>query len=260
MWIFLSVMAALFLIAICPLNVVLSYSGDLTLYLQVLFVKIAIIPQKINKPRKKRSPRAKKTVKKKPSPAKSAQKKAEKKSFVQRIAGEFQEVHLAKQGGGITSVLALVRGIAGVMLKYTGKTLRVRAHRIDICVGSDDAAKTAMLYGAISQALSYTTEFLRTHMHFKVRTIAVRADYTAEQTTADIKLTFSIRIYQVLSLMMRTAMQYVKSTSAKKTLADTSEQSPSEDGKTESAKQNTTENKTITQTDNIQADKNTTEV
>ena len=84
-------------------------------------------------------------------------------------------------------------------------TLTLRARRIVVTVSTGDAAKTALLYGAVSASLAGLVEFVdRSVARVKCRgrdVIDVRADFLSGKTTADIDLTFSARVSRALKLL-----------------------------------------------------------
>ena len=68
--------------------------------------------------------------------------------------------------------------------------------KLHVIVGSSDAAKTAILTGAISGALYPTFEFLKRHsnLHARGADILIAPDYTAEKIKFNGNIAFSMSI------------------------------------------------------------------
>lgn len=83
--------------------------------------------------------------------------------------------------------------------------LTLRTRRVVVVVSTDDAAKTALLYGAVSAALAGLIEFLdRTVVRVKTRgrdEIDVRADFITGKTRAGIDLVLSARVSGMLRVL-----------------------------------------------------------
>ena len=106
----------------------------------------------------------------------------------------------------------LVRGIASALIRKTQKKLRLVAARLHINVATGDAAKTAVLYGLVCQSLAYLLAALDrvTKLRAAEPDVAVTADYLAEKPSVDVKLVFSVRVAGVISLLISTALSYLR--------------------------------------------------
>lgn len=84
-------------------------------------------------------------------------------------------------------------------------TLTLRARRVIVTVSTDDAAKTALLYGAVSAALAGLIELLdRSVARVKTRgrdEINVHADFVGGKTTADVDIILSARVFGILRIL-----------------------------------------------------------
>ena len=91
--------------------------------------------------------------------------------------------------------------------------VRLRATRIVIKVATDDAAKTAILFGAVNQAVAAILEILDSSgklQGLKSARILVAPDFTAEKTSADIHIVLSLRVWHMLDILLRAAWRFVK--------------------------------------------------
>lgn len=96
-------------------------------------------------------------------------------------------------------ILALLKRL---YRKTRGK-VKIHVRSMHICVGTNDAAKTALLYGVILQSTSYILNFIErkfTHIAHRQGDISIVPDYLSEHTSADIDIAISIRLHRVLRI------------------------------------------------------------
>ena len=222
--IILSILLALFLLLMLRGNVTVEYRNAVSVRITVLGIplwqhpkkkkKIKLsdyTPEKIAK-RKRREERrqARKLAKKKKQLAKKAKK-----------GGTQPTATAPSEKRGLLENLGFIREIVTKLLGKSAKHIRLRASRIIITVATDDAAKTAILFGAVNQAVIALIELLdqaKKWRGLRDSQISVKADFTAEKSTADISITLSLRVWQMLSILFHTALSYIKGkTKAKST-------------------------------------------
>ena len=84
-------------------------------------------------------------------------------------------------------------------------TLTLRTRRIVVTVSTDDAAKTALLYGAVSAAMAGLIEFVdRSVARVKCRgrdDVEVKADFVGGKTKADLDLVLSAQVIGALRIL-----------------------------------------------------------
>ena len=100
------------------------------------------------------------------------------------------------------------------------KHLIVRIVSFKISVGSDDAARTAILYGTIAQSIAYILELLRHAFRLKLKQgeeVEVRADYVSDTIQAELYTAFTLRIWHAFAILFAVAGTYLKSKSNQKT-------------------------------------------
>ena len=111
---------------------------------------------------------------------------------------EKKRVPLTRQIERITRLL-------GRIVDRLHGTLTLRTRRVIVTVSTDDAAKTALLYGAVSAALAGLIEFLdRSVARVKTRgrdEIDVRADFVSGKSKAEIDLALSARVSGMLGIL-----------------------------------------------------------
>ena len=185
-----------------------EYADELRLSVKVLFVKIKLLPKPDKKKRirsmsRKKSEKIEKKLRKKTDKKrlKDAQKQAEKQTEKKSSTED------------ILDTVKLVLAIAKTALSTFFGHLRVDVARFKINVATGDAASTAIAYGAVSQATSYLLALLKDNKHVKGLGNAdmdVVCDFLGESSTADIKISFSLRVWHILHLALASIISLVK--------------------------------------------------
>ena len=207
---FLYVLAAIVfviaLISFLPLWICVKYSDELTLDVGLGLIKYRITP----KPKKK--------IKLSDYSAKALRKKrmAEKKKSAKKKKGKAEAAKKApakeKKKRTVSDILALVRfvlRVAKILVKKFGSYLKIKINRIVLNVATGDAASTAITYGAVSQAMAYLFALLENTLKIKYEKDSetyIGCDFLGEKWSADIDITFSIRIWQIVSLALKAAI------------------------------------------------------
>ena len=187
-FLFACLLLLLFLLLV-RLRLSFIYGDDIRAYLQILFVKIPIYPKK-------------EKVQIKDFSYKRLKKRKEKANAV------AAKQPATKKKGSITEQIELFTNLITSLYSPFLRYFRLDVHRLRITVATGDAAGTAILYGAVSQALAYLLALLdrHTNLHPAHRAdIGVYADFLGEKCTVDCNLTFSLRVYQLIHLGLKFA-------------------------------------------------------
>ena len=204
------IVAALLLALLARAVVTLTYSDDFLVVLKILFVKIQLFPKKEKKPPTRLTKKQLLRLEKKK--AKKAAKKAGKKSKKQGGDGEKSDKKRGKPG--VIETLTLIKDIFASVAPKLSKYLKVTLAKIYIAVATGDAAKTALLYGVVSQSVAYLIEALDVNANLKGEPdVVVTTDYLAEKTYADLEIKLSLRVWQVLYILLPAL---IKAANAKK--------------------------------------------
>ncbi len=121
-----------------------------------------------------------------------------------------------KEKQSIEDIVALVKlliEIAKKVLEKTWRYIRIKTECYDITVGTDDAAKTALIYGGVSQATSYLFTLLDETAHFRVKRKApvnVGVDFLAAETRANVQMDFCLRLWHILSIGLGAGIIYLR--------------------------------------------------
>lgn len=159
-------------------------------------------PDRILKKEMRRRQRlAKKARKKKLKAAKrSAQHKEQK-----------QEKKELQPSPNLKENLAMITALLKRLYEVTRGKIDIHVRKMLIRVGTDDAAKTAILYGAILQSTAYLLQWIDTHFaHIRREAgdMSVEPDYLSDKCHAEIDITCSLYLSQILSLAIKMLVTY----------------------------------------------------
>ena len=211
MLILLIILAVIAFIAFLKATVIISYADELELAVKVLFIKIKILPSK-----KKRGPQSMSEKK-----ARRLREKLRAKAEKKKLAKETKEKEKAlkeknKEKKSISETVDMIKMFASLgvtVIQTFFKHLRIKIARIKIKVATGDAATTAIAYGAITQSLNVllpALESVKNFKNLKKAEIDVSADFIEESPTIDIKLAFSIRVWQVFDIGFAALGRFLK--------------------------------------------------
>ena len=247
--IILSLLAFIWLILMIPASLIIKYDTDFSLKIKVLFITKYLIPKKRKLPGKNgysaRKYRKKlKALEKKRQKAASGSGKKKKKN--KKTEGEKPESEKPKRD--LRQTVELVTDLIRAMIVSFGKHLRIKAERLHIVVASPDAATTAVMYGAVSQSLSYLMELLNrvTNFRYRKEEFSLDVDFLSDKPTADVYFEFRLRGWHVLVMLFNTGIAFIKNKikNAKKKKSENGEETES-DGKNETNETTNTENNSI---------------
>ena len=176
------------------LHIGAGFADDPFLYVRILFLKLRLPPEK--SAHTEENPKEQTTEK---GRKKKAKKEKENAALPKKAVGEY-----------ITIFTDALKELVHKLKKY----LFLEKYIIKADIGTDDAAKTAILYGAASNAAAQlwmlVCSLKRRTRNPKLIYTEIKPDFIAEQTDfyADIEL--SIRLWQILSLGMTALGVYKK--------------------------------------------------
>ncbi len=197
--IILSLVALVFLLLMLRCNFHIVYKDDFKATFHILFFRIPFYPRK------------KKRVKISDYSSRALEKKRKKTGKLRKKTPSAAKKPPQKQDP--KSTVAFLRRFLKVLLTRSFGYLRVRVSRICIKVGSDDPAKTALLFAAVNTAVIGLLETLDNFGKFggKRRAIlSVSPDYLAKETEWDIHIVLSLRAWQMLAVLFKTFLTTLK--------------------------------------------------
>ena len=113
-----------------------------------------------------------------------AENKPAKKGFLQRL-----------KPSNLSEALSLLEDIlasASPSLRFLFRHFYIRHLNLSITIGTQDAAKTAILYGAVSGAVFRLVGYLQSLLSVKADALRVRADFLSGYSTAECSLTLRV--------------------------------------------------------------------
>lgn len=188
-----SVLLLFFLIGCIRPHIFIRVKEDLEVRIKVLFINKRVFTTKkteppdpeLDLPQKQKKPKKKKQKKKK-----------------------SKDKNKPKTKIAIMDILDMVKKLIITVFKKFKRYLRVRVYNFSVDVATGDAAKTAILFGAVCGACSLIFEILEGAMDFRIKDdadIGARCDYLSEKTKANIEVDISISVGQVVRLALSAA-------------------------------------------------------
>ena len=168
------------------------YEDNLKIFIRVLFFKYTIFPQKKTKFDEKKY--AKKQSKKDEPPKPQIKHKGD-----------------TEKNQTLLDKLNLIKEILSVFLKSFSKYINVRIKKLYIIVASNDAAQTAILYGAVSAIVANILELIDSYTNLKSLkkdTISVEPDFIANESDIGINISLSISVLGALVTLAKTFWKY----------------------------------------------------
>ena len=147
--------------------------------------------------------------------------KAEKKRLSKQKKKEKKDAEKASKEDGekkrslseimdtVDLAFTLVKAVLGCFFGH----LRVDVAKFRIKVATGDPASTAIAYGAVSQTVSYLIALLKNNKNvkgLKRADIDIQCDFLSDTPSADIKLSFSLRVWHVLHIALTALINFIK--------------------------------------------------
>lgn len=197
-------------------KVTIDYREELALTVTVLGIPFRILPTKekkvkanrysVRKMRRLERRAAEKKKKNAPKEKRKAELKAKQKA--QRKAAAKN-----KPKAPLDQTLKMILELLKIFFVRFGHHLHIHLTRLRITVATGDAAKTAILWGAVCPTVGAILELLDrgTNLHTRPDSdIDVRADFVGEKITADICIAFSLRVWNLFDIGIRLLFGYLK--------------------------------------------------
>lgn len=216
------VLFALIGLAVTRLRFRIAYVDEFVASLQVWFIKIRFFPHKAPKPPKPQKFEIKRFRKRLKKRMRKADKIEEKKLKKQAKANDTEKTEKSEQKSkprDIKGLLDMLIDVLKILLDKFPRYLKTKVDRLVIGVASDDAATTALTYGAVVQSVQYIITLLENKAGLyagKKSCVSVYPDFTCDKWNAEIDITLSIRIWQVISIGISLLLWYVKRRVGKK--------------------------------------------
>lgn len=191
LYILIAILVVLFLITLIPVGIKARYKNKVYCVLKIGFIKIRILPEKP----KKKKPKVK-------TEEKSKEKKPEKPKQKEAV---FSFIKLLKQNGvsGIINILKKIASLAAGALKDVFKHIIIRELSIDVVIGGDDAAETALNYGKTCAVVYPAVSTVTQVCICKDFNVLVSPDFTdGSKSNAACKLEADIKIFWLVKAVI----------------------------------------------------------
>ena len=187
----------------------IRYEESLTVYLRVLFVKIQLYP---SKKEKKKHPHS--MSKRKAQKIKDSLQKKPKKEPKKRKSKKKEKEKEPKEAPDLISIISIITSFVKSFLRLFAGSVRIRSSRLHIVVATEDAADTAIAYGALTQAINLLFPMLdgiKTFKHLpRGKELSVRADFLSDTSKIDADVELYIRVGSALKAVCLAAIRAFK--------------------------------------------------
>jgi hypothetical protein len=187
----------------------IRYEESLTVYLRVLFVKIRLYP---SKKEKKKHPHS--MSKRKAQKIKDSLQKKPKEEPKKRKSKKKEKENEPKEAPDLISIISIITSFVKSFLRLFAGSVRIRSSRLHIVVAAEDAADTAIAYGALTQAINLLFPMLdgiKTFKHLpRGKELSVRADFLSDTSKIDADVELYIRVGSALKAVCLAAIRAFK--------------------------------------------------
>lgn len=190
LFIILGIALLICVILLLRLKLVISCDENIKVYIKFLFFKINLYPKNNKKQKKKKS----KSKSPKPVPTKE------------------KDEH-EKENTALSKLWSMRKILLTTIEKFLGK-LHFKFIRLNVVVGCENAAATALLYGAASQAVAYIIEVLDNISNVdisKMSDISVQSDFISQKTTVNGKIILKISVCHIIHVLLHFLKSIIKS-------------------------------------------------
>lgn len=215
LYIILALIAALILligtILLLPVKIGVEYKEDLRLSASLLGLSLWEYPKRKRKVNLSRYSNKAIAKRKQRLQKKRLRMAEEQKKQLQKNKDGQAAPNKPKQPTTIVDDLQLILKQLSIILSRGIKHVRVEVRRFLISVATDDAAQTAILFGAVNQAAMALLAFLDQVDKLKQTRrsrISVTADFASQKSRADIQIILTLRLWQIWDILWRTSLQY----------------------------------------------------
>lgn len=144
------------------------------------------------------------------SPEALEKRRARQEKRAARHADKKEAADALRPRPDVMYILKFIKELLYTFAKYYANQFKVKILKLNVTVATEDAASTAILYGAVSQSVGYLIEFLKNNTDLTVprgAEISVISDFCGKTANVDVKLEIVIRLRKVISLLYRSGLR-----------------------------------------------------
>lgn len=212
----LALLALILLLLLVPVRVRLRVdeAGELSVRVYTARIPIFRHPGKQETPKlKDYSPRAiAKRQKKQQKKQARLQKKAAKKAAPTRMTQKAKPT-LSQKIKKLTDTLSLITSLIDTLHEKAFRAAHLHLYALIICIGTGDAAKTALLYGAVCPAASALLQAIHEHSNLHLhhpKRMCVQPDFVNDTIHVEIDIALQMRVHHLLSLGLSGLIHIIK--------------------------------------------------
>ena len=198
-----SIIVLLALLLSLKITLRITYEDSLRVYLKVFFVKTRLYPSKKKEKKYPHSMSKRKARKIKDSLQKKSKPKKKKKKEEKPI-----------EKNDLISIVSITTNFVKNFISTFTRAVRVKFSRMHITVASEDAATTAILYGAITQSVNVLFPLIDNIKSVKKlpsgKELSVRADFLTDKPTVDIDINLYVRVGGALKALFSAGIRTFK--------------------------------------------------
>ena len=189
LYILLGIALFICLILSLKINLHIIYEEQLKIYLRVLFIKLEILPNT--------------------SKIFNFSKQEKKHDLPTNIIKDIKDAN--SPSPSILDKLNSIRDILSILFEAFHKHLHVRLSKIHINVATGDAAKTAILYGAVSTAVAVIIDIIDEIANLKPlkeSSVSVEPDFLSEKTDVRLNIVLYMSVAGAIKVLLQTFIKY----------------------------------------------------
>ena len=175
------------------IKLVLAYEESFAIYIKILFFKIMLFPDDKKKKTKKKKKKSSSTTTKK-----------------EKTSNEPKKKISASQ---IIKIISVMKDtVIDILKDFFGK-IHFKFIKIHADIGCEDASKTALAYGAVTQGVAYFIELLDNTSNVEVSSsssIDIRANFISQKSWLELNCLLYIRVISLISLGIKALKGYLK--------------------------------------------------
>ena len=201
MQVFLIILFVLLCIFALPIKLKLTHNGEFFVSLQILFLNFRLLPKK-EKTTRMSSKRFSEEFKKHKRKKKRKELYNSKKSASSPRSISSQDIPF---------YFDVIKEFIEKSYSSTRKGLSIKITKLQISIGTGDAAKTAIAYGVVSQAVAYFLEFCEQVAHLKISPkskIDINTDFLSSKSTFLAQITLKWRLYRAVLIALAVSRNF----------------------------------------------------
>ena len=194
LYIILGIILLIGLLLLSRVKLIINFDTDLKVYLRFLFIKFNLFPEPSKMPKRKR-------------------KKKKKESSSSSQTANDGSSQKKKDDSVVTKLWAIREVLLHTIEKFLGK-VHFKFIRLNVVIGCENAASTALLYGAASQGVAYLIETLDNISNVDISKrseISVRSDFISQKSELNGKIELYISVVHIIYVIIHFLKKFLKS-------------------------------------------------